>query len=98
MKTVILYPLSQSITFWICVAFFLYFTGTFFFFIFLNYTGDQHFNALLSTIYSFVTITKNIILSLAFLANEPIEQVEEQLHIPTDINLDDFTLYNQPKS
>lgn len=50
------------------------------------------------TIYSFVTITKNIILSLALFASEPIETNDEGLQIPTDINLDGFTLTNTKKS
>lgn len=98
MKSVVLYPLSQSITFWICVAFFLFFTGNFFFFLFLNFGGSKELNMLLGTIYGFVTISKNIILSFALFATEPVEINEEQLHIPTDINLDDFTLPNSTKT
>jgi hypothetical protein len=97
MKTVIMYPLYQSILFWICVAFFIYFTGTFFFFIFSNTTRDPEFGKQLTTIYSIVTITKNLILCLALFANEPIEQNDEILNIPSDINLDDFTPTN-PKN
>lgn len=50
----------------------------------------------LQLIYSLVTITKNIILSLALFANEPTENVEE-LRIPDDLNLDEFTPTN-PKT
>ena len=46
-------------------------------------------------IYGIVTITKNIILCLALLfAKEPTEQNNEILNIPTEINLDDFTITN----
>ena len=42
-----------------------------------------------------VTSTKNIILSLAIMfASEPNEQNEHELNIPTNLNLDDFTLTN----
>ncbi|MEO7446017.1 MAG: hypothetical protein ABIT96_00045 [Ferruginibacter sp.] len=43
-------------------------------------------------IYGLVTITKNIILSLALLASEYIEEENEELHIPKDLQLDEFTL------
>ena len=98
MKTVIIYPLYQSQTFWICVGFFLYFTGNFFFFLFSNTTTDKAFITQLNIIYSFVTITKNLILSLSLLVDEPIETNDEGLQIPTDINLDGFTLTNTKKS
>lgn len=97
MKTVIMYPLYQSIVFWICVAFFIYFTGNFFFFIFSNTTQDLSFLKQLLFIYAIVTIAKNLILCLALFANEPIEQNDEILNIPSDINLDDFTPTN-PKN
>lgn len=96
-KTVIIYPLYQSHTFWICVGFFIYFTGNFFFFLFSNTTSDKSFITQLNIIYSFVTIIKNIILSLSLLVNEPIELNDDEFHIPTDINLDEFTLTNFKK-
>ncbi len=97
MKTVIIYPLYQSITFWICVGFFLYFTGNFFFFLFSNTSTDKSFVKQLNIIYSFVTITKNIILSLSLFVNEPNEVEDDELQIPTNINLDEFTLTNPKK-
>ena len=97
MKTVIIYPLYQSTTFWICVAFFLYFTGNFFFFLFSNPASTPEFKKQMILIYSFVTITKNFILSLSLLANEPIEINDDELQIPTDINLDEFTVTNTKK-
>ncbi len=92
MKTVFLYPLYQSITFWLCVGFFLYFTGNFFFFLFSNYSTDKAFLNQMRVVYSLVTITKNLILGLALLANEPIDVREEELQIPKDLQLDEFTL------
>lgn len=92
MKTVFMYPLYQSISFWICVGLFLYFTGNFFFFLFTNYSNDKVFLNQMRIIYSLVTITKNVILSLALFANEPQELIEEELQIPKDLQLDEFTL------
>jgi hypothetical protein len=43
-------------------------------------------------VYSLVTITKNLILGLALLANEPVDVKEEELQIPKDLQLDEFTL------
>ena len=94
MKTVIIYPLYQSITFWICVAFFLYFAGNFFFFLFNDPKGTPEFKNQMKIIYSVVTITKDIILSLALFANEPVEDTDDELHVPSGINLDEFTLTN----
>ena len=92
MRTVVLYPIYQSITFWICVGFFLYFTGTFFFFLFINTSTDKEFKILMNSIYGMVTITKNILLCVALLANEQIDEVNNELKIPTDLDLDEFSL------
>ena len=94
MKTVVLYPLYQTITFWICVGFFLYFTGNFFFFLFIKSTTDQHLKNQMKFIYIFVTITKNIFLGLAFLANEVIESRGDNMEIPDNLDLDSFSNKN----
>ncbi len=98
MKIVVMYPLYQSIIFWICVAFFLLFTGTFFFFLLVSYSKDLDFKQQLAYIYSFVTIAKNIILCLALLGIENKEQVSDELHIPNHMDLDEFSLTNLKKS
>ena len=94
MNTVVLYPLYQTITFWICVGLFLYFTGNFFFFLFIKSTDDQHLKNQMKFIYIFVTITKNIFLSLAFLANEVIESRGDNMEIPDNLDLDRFSNKN----
>jgi hypothetical protein len=94
MKTVVMYPLYQSAIFWICVGFFLYFTGTFFFFLFINSSKDPDFKRQMNMIYGIVTITKNILLCLSLFATENIEQSDDELHIPTEIDLDEFSLTN----
>ena len=95
-KTVTNYPLSQLISFWICVGFFIYFAGNFFFLLLLNFSSNKEVAFQLQIVYSIVTITKNIILCLALFANEPTENIEE-LRIPDELNLDEFTPTN-PKT
>ncbi|MFZ4770001.1 MAG: hypothetical protein ACOYLO_07445 [Ferruginibacter sp.] len=94
MKTVVMYPLYQSITFWICVGFFLYFTGTFFFILFIKSSNDTEFKILMNSIYGIVTITKNVLLCLSLFANENIEESSDELHLPSEIDLDEFSLIN----
>ncbi len=94
MQTVVLYPIYQSITFWVCVAFFIYFTGNLFFMIFVTSSDDPAFITQMKFIYSFITLSKNIIISLAFFGNEQIESPDEILNIPTDVNLDEFSVTN----
>ncbi|MFZ1527410.1 MAG: hypothetical protein WAT19_01585 [Ferruginibacter sp.] len=96
MRSVVVVPLTQLITFWIAVSFFLYYTGTFFVFIFFNTQRSPEETFQIRYIYIFVTIIKNIILCLALFANEPTENAEE-LRIPDDLNLDEFTPTN-PKT
>ncbi len=98
MKTVIQYPLYQSITFWICVGLFIYFTGNFFFFLFINSSSDPTFIGQLKNIYFFVTISKNLLICFSFLANENTEDPNNELQLPVELQLDDFTLTNLKKS
>lgn len=99
-KTVYQYPLTQTITFWICVAFFMYFTGNFFFFIFMDTYAQGQGNSSneFFAVYIFFTLIKNIILCAALLAKEPTQESQE-LQIPDDLNLDDFLPENtKPES
>ena len=98
MKTVVMYPLYQSASFWICVGFFLYFTGNFFFLLFVKSSGDKQFIQQMNIIYGLVTVIKNILLCLSLFANENVEQSDEELHIPSNLNLDDFSLTTQKNS
>ena len=97
MNTVAVYPLYQSIVFWICVGLFLYFTGSFFFFLFSKMRADKEFSILIDSIYGFVVILKNIILSLSLFASENNEDKENTFHIPNDLDLDELSLTN-PKN
>jgi hypothetical protein len=95
MKTVVLYPLYQSASFWICVGFFLYFTGNFFFLIFIKSSTDKKFINQMNIIYGLVTLTKNVLLCVSLFVNEHPEEEEDILQIPSDINLDEFSLTTQ---
>lgn len=91
MQTVVFYPLYQTISFWICVGLFLYFTGNFFFLLLIKSTNDVHVKIQMKTLYSFVTITKNIFLSVAFFASEINEGKNDNIEIPDYLDLDDFS-------
>lgn len=90
MNTVVEYPLYQSISFWICVGLFIYFTGNFFFFLFITSSKDKQFIEQMKIIYGIVTICKNIVLCIALLSSEKIESQDDILHIPNDLDLDSF--------
>ena len=91
MQKVVSYPLYQTITFWISVGLFLFFTGNFFFLLFKKNATDPHLKSQMSTIYTLVTVSKNIILSLAFFGEEITEEQDEEFRIPTNIDLDSFS-------
>jgi hypothetical protein len=95
MNAVAIYPLYQSIIFWICVGLFLYFTGSFFFFLFSKTRAGQQFTILMDSIYGIVVILKNVFLSLSLFASENNEDKETMLHIPNDLDLDELP---QPNS
>ena len=94
MNTIITYPIYQSISFWICVGLFLYFSGNFFFFLFNTSSSDKNFLHQLRIGYSIVTISKNILLSLAFFATEYVEEKDNIFDISNELNLDSFNPKN----
>ena len=95
MKTVVLYPLYQNISFWICVAFFLYFTGSFFYFLLSQSSFNDEFKTQMRLVYGLVACSKNIILSLSLFGNEQDEaSLDEKLNLPSNINLDEISLTN----
>jgi hypothetical protein len=46
----------------------------------------------MNTIYGLVTVTKNILLCISLFSNESPEEIEDELTIPSDLNLDEFSL------
>ena len=99
MRVVTTIPLYQSISFWICVGLFIYFTGNLFYLIFITSTKDKHLISQMQIIYSCVTIAKNLIIALACLAHERLETNADILQMPDDMQLDDdFIVSNQTNS
>ena len=88
-------PLSESISFWLSVGLFIYFTGNLFFLLFIFSTSDKEFIKQMFFIYSCVTITKNIILASAWFANERVATDADIIQLPENMKLDDdFTFTN----
>ena len=99
MRIVTIYPLYQSISFWLCVGLFIYFTGNFFYLLFTSTSKDPSFIKQMKEVYSFINIVKDLILGLAWFAYEQKETIEDELSIPKDLHLDDdlsFTLPTNP--
>lgn len=90
-------PVYQTINFWLLVGLFVYFSGIFFSYLLAENLERQNerMRIELSIIISFVTILKNLILSIAVTVKEPQESVDEyDFRIPLEINLDSFTPSN----
>ena len=99
MRVVTTIPLYQSISFWICVGLFIYFTGNLFYLIFITSTKDKHLISQMQIIYSCVTIAKNLILAFAWFSHERLENNADILQMPNDMQLDDdFIVSNQTNS
>jgi hypothetical protein len=89
MKVITNYPIYQSISFWICVGLFIYFTGNFFYLIFATYSTEPLFVKQMKLIYTIVAITKDIILSFAWFAHERQETSADIIKLPDGLGLDD---------
>lgn len=86
---------SGSISFWISVALFFYFTGNFFFLIFSKSKTSDLFVKQLQIVYTFVTIAKNMILFFAMVKYEKKPSHSDfTFSIPKDLNLDTYTPKN----
>lgn len=90
-------PVYQTMNFWVLVGLFVYFSGTFFYYLLAEkyHRESERIRLELLIITSFVTILKNIILSVAVTVREPKETTEDyDFGIPLEINLDSFTPSN----
>ena len=86
-------PIHHSISFWIVVGILIYASGNIFSFVYLeSMTKNSENLKQLRYIYSFVTISKNIIFSLGILFGSEVIFKENSFTIPEDINLDDFSI------
>lgn len=88
-------PLSKSISFWLCVGLFIYFTGNLFFLLFHTSISDKELLSLMFLIYTIVTITKNIILGSAWFANERVSSDADIIQLPDNMNLDDNFIFTK---
>ncbi len=89
MQVVSIYPLYKSISFWLCTGLFIYFSGNLFYLLFIMSVKDQALNNLMKVIYTIVSISKDIVLSLAWFAHEPEETDASIIKIPDGLGLDD---------
>ena len=93
MKIVSSIPLLKSISFWLSVGLFIYFTGNLFFLLFITSTKDKDILNQMFIIYSCVTITKNIILAAAWFANEKLQTDADIIQLPENMKLDDDFIF-----
>ncbi len=80
----------KNIYFWISVGLFFYFSGNFFYMLLVEYSPGMSAEgkSQLKIIYSAVTISKNLILGLSFLASvNPTKKNDDNL-LPQDLDLD----------
>jgi hypothetical protein len=96
MKIVTNNSIYKSISFWLCTGFFLYFTGNFFFLIFSNYSKSPLLLKQLKLVYAIITISKDIILALAWLADERTETDSDIIKFPNGLGLDDDLPFTKP--
>lgn len=86
------YLIYQSISFWICVGLFFYFSGNFFFLLFSSYSKNTNFIIQLQLVYTFVTVIKNLFLSFSLLITNEVDlQTTTPNPFPQDIDLDAIT-------
>jgi hypothetical protein len=99
MQTVILYPIYLSNTFWIAVGLLLFFSGNFFY-IMLIQESTEALSVMkqLKVVFGVISIMKNIILSLALLGRDDIDNIngdeEASFELPDNIVLDDYNSLN----
>ena len=91
MRESTMFPIYQTISFWICVALFIYVTGNFFFITLSSPTNSPGIRQQLQLIYVFVNVVKNILYCVAFFGNEPLDSNKtDEFMFPSNINLDDL--------
>ena len=89
MSNVSIVPLYQSISFWLCVGLFIYFTGNFFYILLVSSANNPVLIKEMKTIYVIVSISKDIILAFAWFAHERVQNDSDILRIPDEMQLDD---------
>lgn len=92
MKIVSSIPLFSSVSFWLSVGLFIFFTGNLFFLLFIN-SANKDILQQMFVIYSGVTITKNIIIASAWFANERVQTDADIIQLPENMKLDDDFIF-----
>ncbi len=90
-------PIYSSISFWVCVGLFVYFTGNFFYILLVQNSAnaDISIKNQLKLIYCVITISKNLILSFALMKNEIEHSINKYtFQIPKDLNFDSLSPNN----
>ena len=89
-------PIYYSFSFWISLAFLIYFSGNFFLFLFSkSMYKNPEFRIEFTIIYSSVTLIKNVLLCIAILVNNYNVKKEMNNSIPLDIDLGTFNPLSQ---
>ena len=84
-------PLFQLPSFWISVAFLIYFSGNFFLFLFSKIIeNDPGFADQYTLIYSSITIIKNILLCTALIVNKNLVETKNISSIIPNLNIENF--------
>ncbi len=84
-------PILHTSEFWVSVAFLLYFSGNFFLFLFSkSMFSNPAFKAQYTIIYSSITIIKDVLVSVAILVNVYVNNNQNRLNNPIDIDLGTF--------
>ena len=92
MKVVKSIPLLKTISFWLIIGMFIFFTGNLFFLLFIPLAKDKVFIQQMLLVYSGVTITKNLILAFAWFAKEQVELEADIIQIPENMDFyNDFS-------
>jgi|JI10StandDraft_1071094.scaffolds.fasta_scaffold57872_2 hypothetical protein len=87
-------PIYETIIFWISVGLFVYASGIFFYILLITNSNkaDVHFLSQLKVVYAFVTIIKNIVLSIALFKSNKEDNFKDDktLNLPSELDLDSF--------
>jgi len=89
-------PLLQLPSFWISVAFLIYFSGIFFLLLYAKTMfGKPGFDSQYLVIISTLTIIKNILLCIALIVNKNLAPSKDNNSIPSNLNLDTYQPLNK---
>lgn len=90
-------PIYYLPSFWVSVAFLIYFSGNFFLFLFSkSMFKNPDFRAQYTLIYSSVTIMKNIFLCTAIITNSNVVDNDTKANRKIDVDLDAFNQLTNP--